>query len=81
MPPQQKNVLYLQILFIKQPNVTRKDLEDIYNDREIIDLRMQSEDLINNAESLTEEEFRNEAQRIERAIDERTAFLIQQMKG
>lgn len=61
--------------------MTRKDLEAINNDREVIDLRMQAEDLINNVESLTDEDFRNEAQRIEKQIDDRIAFLFQQMKG
>lgn len=60
--------------------VTRKDLDIINSDREIIDLRMQSEDLINNSESLNENDFRKEAQRIEKEIDDRMAFLYQQMK-
>lgn len=61
--------------------MTRKDLQTINNDREIIDLRMQAEDLINNVESLSDEDFRNEAQRIEKEIDDRIAVLIQQMEG
>lgn len=61
--------------------MTRKDLQTINNDREIIDLRMQAEDLINNVESFSDEDFRNEAQRIERAIDDRIAFLFKQMEG
>lgn len=61
--------------------MTRKDLEAINSDRMIIDLRMESEDLINNVESLSEEDFKNEALRIEKEIDDRIAVLIQQMKG
>lgn len=61
--------------------MTRKDLEAINSDREVIDLRMQSEDLINNAESLSEEDFKKEAQRIEKEIEDRLSVLFQQMKG
>ncbi|QIK55226.1 hypothetical protein G7051_13090 [Dysgonomonas sp. HDW5B] len=61
--------------------MTRKDLQTINSDREIIDLRMQAEDLINNVESFSDEDFRNEAQRIEKEIDDRIAVLIQQMEG
>lgn len=61
--------------------MTRKDLQTINSDREIIDLRMQAEDLINNVESLSDEDFRNEAQRIEKEIDDRIGVLIQQMEG
>lgn len=61
--------------------MTRKDLQTINSDREIIDLRMQAEDLINNVESLSDEDFRNEAQRIEKEINDRIAVLIQQMEG
>lgn len=61
--------------------MTRKDLQTINNDREIIDLRMQAEELINNVESLSDEDFRNEAQRIEKEIGDRIAVLIQQMEG
>lgn len=60
--------------------MTRKDLQTINSDREIIDLRMQAEDLINNVESLSDEDFRNEAQRIEKEIDHRIAFLFKQME-
>lgn len=60
--------------------MTRKDLQTINNDREIIDLRMQAEELINNVESFNDEDFRNEAQRIEKEIDDRIAVLIQQME-
>ena len=60
--------------------MTRKDLQTINSDREIIDLRMQAEDLINNVESLSDEDFRNEAKRIEKEIDDRIAVLIQQME-
>lgn len=60
--------------------MTRKDLEMINSDREIIDLRMQSEDLINNIESFSDEDFKNEAQRIEKEIDDRISVLYQKMK-
>lgn len=61
--------------------MTRKDLEAINSDRVIIDLRMQSEDLVNNVESLSDDDFRNEALLIKKQIDDRIAILIQQMKG
>lgn len=61
--------------------MTRKDLQTINNDREIIDLRMQAEELINNVESFSDEDFINEAQRIEKEIGDRIAVLIQQMEG
>ncbi|PXV69009.1 hypothetical protein CLV62_101276 [Dysgonomonas alginatilytica] len=60
--------------------MTRKDLENINKDKEIIELRMQSEDLINNVESLSDEDFRNEALRIEKEIDDRISVLYQKMK-
>ncbi|MBD8347019.1 hypothetical protein [Dysgonomonas sp. HGC4] len=60
--------------------MTRKDLENINKDKEIIQLRMQSEDLINNVESLSDEDFRNEALRIEKEIDDRISILYQKMK-
>ncbi|MBF0574766.1 hypothetical protein [Dysgonomonas sp. GY617] len=60
--------------------MTRKDLENINKDKEIIELRMQSEDLINNVESLSDEDFRNEALRIEKEIDDRISILYQKMK-
>lgn len=60
--------------------MTRKDLENINKDKEIIELRMQSEDLINNVESLSNEDFRNEALRIEKEIDDRISILYQKMK-
>lgn len=61
--------------------MTRKDLENINKDREIIELRMQSEDLINNAESFTNEEFKREAQRIEDEINARIALLYRNGMG
>ena len=67
--------------FIKQKSVTRKDLATINNDRVIIDLRMQAEDLINHVESLSDEDFRNESLKIEKEIDARVAVLLQEMKG
>ena len=61
--------------------MTRKDLQTINSDREVIDLRMQAEDLINNVESLSDEEFRLEALRIEKEIDDRIKFLFTKMEG
>lgn len=61
--------------------MTRKDLATINNDRVIIDLRMQAEDLINHVESLSDEDFRNESLKIEKEIDARVAVLLQEMKG
>ncbi len=64
----------------KQKIVNRKDLQTINSDREIIDLRMQAEDLINNIESFSDEDFRNEAQRIEKEIDDRISILCRKIK-
>lgn len=59
--------------------MTRKDLETINNDRIVIDLRMQAEDLINNMESMSNDDYQREAQRIENEIDNRIEFLFKQM--
>lgn len=60
--------------------MTRKDLDAINSDREIIDLRGQSEDLINNMESMSREDFEREALRIEALIDARISILISKYK-
>lgn len=52
----------------------------INDDREIVDLRMQSEDLINNIDNIAEELFKAEADRIDREMNARMAILIEQYK-
>lgn len=51
-------------------------MQKINSDRVVIDLRMQSEDLINNIESFSEEQFKQEAKRIENEIDKRIQELL-----
>ncbi|SHF02288.1 hypothetical protein [Dysgonomonas macrotermitis] len=60
--------------------MTRKIQDKINSDREIVDLRMQSEDLINNAEMMSEEDYRKEAKRISDAIDARVDVLFRESK-
>lgn len=60
--------------------MTRKINTIINSDREIIDLRIDAEDLINNMESLTEDEYNKMAQDIKTKIDARISFLIDQNK-
>lgn len=60
--------------------MTRKIQDKINSDREIVDLRMQSEDLINNAEMMSEEDYRKEAKRISDAIDARVDVLFRELK-
>ena len=60
--------------------MTRKIQDKINSDREIVDLRMQSEDLINNAEMMSEEDYRKAAKRISDAIDARVDVLFRESK-
>lgn len=60
--------------------MTRKDLEAINNDREVINLRMQAEDLINNIEAINDDVYMAEAMRIQKGIKERITYLCQQLK-
>ena len=61
--------------------MSRKFQDKINSDREIIDLRMQSEDLINAMERMTEDEFRKESQRIADAIDARIECLFRESES
>lgn len=58
----------------------RKTMQIINSDREIVELRMQSEDLINNIDNLSHEDFEKEANRIKEGIDQRTSLLLSQYK-
>lgn len=58
--------------------MNRKEFDSLVNnDREIMDLRMQSEELINCAEVLTQEDFDAQANRIARDIDKRIVVLME----
>lgn len=61
--------------------MSRKFQDKINSDRVIIDLRMQSEDLINAMERMTEDEFRKETQRIADAIDARIECLFRESES
>lgn len=56
--------------------INRKINDKINSDRIIIDLRMQSEDLINNIEHLSEQDYKEQAQKISDQIDARIAEII-----
>ena len=56
--------------------MNRKTIKIINSDRIINNLRMQSQDLINNSESLSDEQFKLEAKRIEDQMDQRIAELL-----
>lgn len=58
--------------------MSRKFQDKINTDRQIIDLRMQSEELINAVERMSEDEFRKESERITNAIDARIEELYLQ---
>lgn len=58
--------------------MSRKFQDKINSDREIIDLRMQSEELINAMERMTDDEFRRESQHIADAIDARINNLLEE---
>lgn len=56
--------------------MSRKINKIISTDRIIIDLRMQAEDLINNIENFTDQEYQEIASDIEAKIDRRIQELI-----
>lgn len=56
--------------------MSREIQDKINSDREIIDLRMQAEDLINSMERITDDEFTRESKRITDAIDRRIGELL-----
>ena len=60
--------------------MSRKFQDKINTDREIVDLRMQSEELINAIERMTDDEFRRESKRISDAIDKRIEELYRENK-
>ena len=58
---------------------SRKHNDKINSDRIIIDLRMQAEDLINSIEHLSEEEYRQNAQKISEQINLRIAEIAREL--
>lgn len=58
--------------------MNRKIQDLINSDRTIVDLRMQSEDLINNMELMTEKDFAQASQKISEAIDARIQEIFEQ---
>lgn len=60
--------------------MTRNDLKKIDNDRIVIDLRMQSEDLINNIESVSQKMYDAQAKHIKDQIDERIFQVLNKNK-
>ncbi|WP_165043211.1 hypothetical protein [Dysgonomonas sp. ZJ709] len=60
--------------------MSRKNLDIINNDRKIIELRMESEDLINRRDSLNQDIFEKEAVRIKTEIDNRISELYRDME-
>lgn len=58
----------------------RATAEAINNDRQITDLRMDMEELINNRDSLSEEVFTARSKRIQHAINQRFEELYAQYK-
>lgn len=58
--------------------MSRKILGIINNDRILIDLRMQSEDLINNIDRIDPKDFEKESLRIESEIDNRISQIYKQ---
>lgn len=69
------------VLKIKETKkMDRATAEAINNDRQITDLRMDMEELINNRESLSEEVYTAQSKRIQHAINQRFEELYAQYK-
>lgn len=60
--------------------MNRELLQKINSDRVVVNLRMQSADLINNMEFLSEEEFQLEARQIDQKLDNRMKELLEDDK-
>lgn len=58
----------------------RATADKINNDRQIVDLRMQVEDLINNSDSMDKEVYKAESKRIEEALAKRFEELYEEYK-
>lgn len=58
----------------------RATLAKINDDRQLVELRMQAEDLINSMDQMDEERYRTESLRIKKELDDRYAELIEQYK-
>lgn len=58
----------------------RATLAKINDDRQLVELRMQAEDLINSMDQMDEERYRTECLRIKKELDDRYAELIEQYK-
>lgn len=59
--------------------MTREDWAKINSDREVISLRMEAEDLINDREYMDEAIFNSESARIKNAIEQRLQFLVESL--
>lgn len=66
--------------FISKKKMDRATADKINNDSQIVKLRLQIEDLINGIDSLSEEEFTAETQKIEAEISRRFAELYAEYK-
>lgn len=58
----------------------RATAEKINNDRQIVELRMQVEDLINNSEHMDKATYLAESKRIEESLAQRFAELYEEYK-
>ena len=61
--------------------MTRQDWDKINSDREIISLRMDAEDLINNREYIDEIVYISESTRIKNAIEQRIQYLVENLEN
>lgn len=61
--------------------MTRQDWDKINSDREIISLRMDAEDLINNREYIDEIVYISESTRIKNAIEQRIQYLVEELEN
>lgn len=61
----------------KEDIMNREIMQKINSDRIIINLRMQSADLINAKDSLSEEQYQMEAKQIENELDQRIIELLE----
>ena len=59
--------------------MTREDWDNINSDREVVNLRMEAEELINNREYMDEIIFESESARIKNSIEQRIQYLVEQL--
>lgn len=60
--------------------MTREDWDNINSDREVVNLRMEAEELINNREYMDEIIFESESARIKNSIEQRIQYLVEQLE-